>query len=318
MVLCDDRRRISTTRLLLRRTVASLTIALLMSCLAAGQPVTHHNKQFWKSIADNQYRVPEGESAASLIEDLTDNLGSPDPELRDDLVYGISAVWIYREALLSDDQLRSLIRKCENNLAVGIGEQGTDTILLRSFSALELSLIAAFDNKKPFLSRADFADLLNSALNYFEAERDLRGYDVQKGWMHATAHTADLLKFLCRSSRLKATDQPKILEAITGKLQQDGHTFIFGENERMAAAILSLVRRSDFDQAAFQSWLNDLAIESDSLWSAQKLSVDKFAAVQNSKDLLRSLAVQIKLLDTAAPFAEPAQTSVLATLKRMR
>lgn len=43
----------------LRRTVASLTIALLMSCLAAAQQVTNHNKQFWKSTADNKYRVSE-------------------------------------------------------------------------------------------------------------------------------------------------------------------------------------------------------------------------------------------------------------------
>lgn len=303
---------------LLRRTAASLTIALLMSCLAAGQQATHHNKQFWKSIADNKYRVPEGESAASLMEDLTDNLGSLDPELRDDLVYGISAVWIYRDALLSDDQLRSLVRKCENNLTVGIGEQGTDTVLLRSFSALELSLIAAFDNRKPFLTDADFAHLLNSALDYFKAERDLRGFDVQKGWMHATAHAADLLKFLGRSSLLKTTDQSKILEAITGKLRQDGRTFVFGENERMAATILSLVRRSDFDQPDFQAWLNGFAADSNSLWSAQKFSIDRFAAVQNSKDLLRSLIVQIKLLDTGAPSAGAAETSVLATLKRMR
>src|SRR5690242_9394286 len=256
----------------LRRIMTTVMFALFFCCAAGAQPAVHHNKEFWKKIAENKYQVPAGESAASLIDDLTDNLGSPDPELRDELVYGISAVWIYRNGLFSGDELRPLIRKCENNLTVGIGEQGTDTVLLRSFSALELSLIAAFDNKKPFLTNADFADLLKSALSYFKAERDLRGYDVQKGWMHATAHTADLLKFLGRSSRLKTTDQSKILEAIAGKLRQDGHVFVFGENERMAAVILSLVRRSDFSQSDFQSWLNGFAADSNSLWSAEKLS----------------------------------------------
>lgn len=299
-------------------TVAGVALTLFMSCSVMGQSAAHHDKQFWKSIADHQYQIPEGESSTSLLDDLTDHLGSPDPELRDDLVYGISAVWIYRDGLLAGDQLRTLARKCENNLTIGIGEQGTDTVLLRSFSALELSLIAAFDNKKPFLTDADFSGLLNATLNYFKSERDLRGYDAEKGWMHATAHTADLLKFLARSPHLKTTDQPRILEAIGGKLRQDGHPFVFGENERMAAAVLSLVRRSDFDEGDFQNWLNGVAAESDSLWRAQKLSLARFTAVQNAKDLLRSLVVQINLLDTAGPVVKTAESSILATLKRMR
>src|SRR5689334_5945095 len=114
------------------RTVACVTLLFAIGCSAEGQQqAAHHNKDFWKSIAANKYQVPAGESAASLINDLTDNLGSPDSELRDDLVYGISAVWIYRDGLLSADELRALARKCENNLTVGIGEQGTDTVLLR-------------------------------------------------------------------------------------------------------------------------------------------------------------------------------------------
>src|SRR5690348_4214516 len=301
----------------LRRIMTTVMFALFFCCTARAQPAVHHNKEFWKKIAENKYQVPAGESAASLIDDLTDNLGSPDPELRDELVHGISAVWIYRNGLFSGDELRPLIRKCENNLTVGIGEQGTDTVLLRSFSALELSLIAAFDNKKRFLTDADFAGLLNSALNYFNAERDIRGYDPQKGWMHATAHTSDLLKFLGRNSRLKVTDQAKILDAISKKVHQDGHNFVFGENERMAAAVLSLARRSDFDQSNFQAFLNRLAAESNSLWSTQPLNLDEFAAIQNAKDLLRSLVVQINFVDHAEAAAESAKQSILATLKRM-
>jgi hypothetical protein len=34
---------------------------------------------------------------------------------------------------------------------------------------------------------------------YLRDERDLRGFDPKKGWMHATAHTADLLAELSRS-----------------------------------------------------------------------------------------------------------------------
>jgi len=295
-----------------------LCTVLAFAC-AYAQDGAPHDKEFWKQIAKNQYHVPAGASAAALLDELTNNLGSPDPELRDDLAYDISAAWIYRDGLLSGDELRRLIHKCEENLKVGIGEVGNDSILLRSFSALELSLIAAFDNKRPFMSEADFQQLLAAALNYMNAERDLRGYDRDKGWMHATAHTADLLKFLARSPRLKNPDQAGILESVAGKLRQSGQVFVFGENERMAAAVMSLVRRSDFDQQGFASWLAGFVAEGKALWKNRPLDVGEFASVQNAKDLLRSALVQIDSLDPAETGnALSARRAILNCLKQLR
>jgi hypothetical protein len=301
-----------------RATVAYVLCALVLLQGAHAQDKVSHDKEFWKQIVRNDYRVPAGQSAASLIEDLTDNLGSPDPELRDDLAYDISAAWIYKNELLSSDDLRRLIQKCERNLGVGIGEVGKDSVLLRSFSALELSLIAAFDNKKPFMSEAESQQLLTAALAYMNRERDLRGYDRDKGWIHATAHTADLLKFLGRSSRLKAADQARILDAIAGKLRQGGQVFVFGENERMAAATMSLVRRSDFDQQAFVSWLARFVAQGNALWKNPQLDVVEFASVQNAKDLLRSLLVQLESLDQPPATLDSAKRSVLDSLKQLR
>ena len=301
------------------RSAASLLCAVLALACAQAQDGVPHDKEFWKQIAKNDYRLPAGASPAALIDELTNNLGSPDPELRDDLAYDISAAWIYRDGLLSGDELRSLIHKCEANLKVGIGEVGSDSVLLRSFSALELSLITAFDNKRPFMSEADFQQLLTAALNYMSAERDLRGYDRDKGWMHATAHTADLLKFLGRSSRLKAPDQARILEAIAAKLRQGGQVFVFGENERMAASVLSLVRRSDFDQQGFASWLAGFVAQGKTLWKNRPLDVAEFASVQNAKDLLRSALVQLDSSDHAdAGGAQSTSRSILDAFKQLR
>lgn len=190
-------------------------------------------------------------------------------------------------------------------------------MLLRSFSALELSLIAAYDNKKEVLTDEEFAQLLNSAISYMNAERDLRGYDPQKGWMHATAHTADLLQFLARNPRLKPPDQAKILDAIAAKLHQDGHAFTFGENERMAAAVLSLVRRKDFHQNSFESWLARFPAESAALWAAPKLNLAQFAAIQNTKDLLRSVVVQLDSSEQLDSKTENAKQATLACLRKL-
>ena len=88
-------------------------------------------------------------------------------------------------------QRREIIDTLTGNLRRGIGEVGTDTVLLRSFSALDLSILAALELQDPVLDAAGYRRLLDDALAYLAAERDLRGIDSRVGWIHATAHAAD-------------------------------------------------------------------------------------------------------------------------------
>jgi carboxypeptidase C (cathepsin A) len=58
-----------------------------------------------------------------------------------------------------------------------------------------------------------------AAINaYLRDERDLRGLEPRVGWIHATAHTADLLKFLARDGRLRPADQARLLDAAWAKM----------------------------------------------------------------------------------------------------
>jgi len=289
----------------------------LQAPVGAQTTSAHHDKEFWRQIIRDKYRLPAGESPVALIDELNSYLSSPDPELRDTFGYDIAASWIYRDRLLSATDIRRLVGWYEGNLKSGIGKQGDDSIFLRSFSALSLSSIAALDNKQAVLSQDEFRDLLIAAINYMNAERDLRGYDPQKGWMHATAHTADLLKFLGRDPRLAITDQDTILDVISAKLHGDGHVFVFGENERMAAAVLSLIRRKDFDRKYFESCLAKVNKQNEGLWSRPQLDVTEFAAVQNTKDLLRSLVVQLSLSGQTEPDSNQVKEMILGCLKQL-
>jgi hypothetical protein len=172
--------------------------------LAAGsiQPAAPHDKAYWRAIADARFEVPAGVTARELAPELLASLGDTDPELRDELTLSILTSWIYQKKLLSPEDLGPMIRTLESNLRKGVGETGTDGVLLRSFSALTLSVIAARENDAPFLSDGEFGRLLDAALAYFHDERDTRGFDPSKGWMHSAAHTSDLLKFLARNARL--------------------------------------------------------------------------------------------------------------------
>jgi len=291
------------------------TILALLVAGASTPGAVQHDRSFWAGIAKNRYEVPPGESAAALVRELSDFLGSPDPELRDDFAYSIAAAWIYRDRRVSEKTLHELLKTWSANLQAGLGGIGSDTLFLRAFSALDLSLLAALDDQRPFLDEAELTGLLSAALAYLAGEKDLRPFDARHGWMHATAHTADLLKFLGRNPRLRAADQGRILEAVAAKLSAAGQTFTHGENERLAAAVQSLVLRKDFDAAAFTRFLAALAEPGAHLWDQGPL-VDpvRFAAAQNAKDLLRSLYVGL-VLDKAAP--EPPRAEILKTLAKL-
>jgi uncharacterized protein DUF2785 len=296
--------------------------ALAASLLVAGASIPGggadraHDRSFWRGIAKNRFEVPAGESADALVLELSALLGSPDPELRDDFAYSIAAAWIYRDRRVSGKVLHELLKAWSANLQVGLGGTGSDTLFLRAFSALDLSLLAALDNERPFLSDEEFTGLLSAVLDYLAGEKDLRAFDVRKGWMHATAHTADVLKFLGRSKYLRPADQGRILGGVAAKLRAAGEVFTHGENERLAAAVQSLVLRPDADAAAFTRFLADLAAPGEHLWDNGPL-VDPvpYAATQNAKDLLRSIYVRLALRQP--PAAEAARAEILKTLEKL-
>ncbi len=274
---------------------ALVAAALALALPAAAAPP--HGKPFWQGIVVADYAVPEGESVEALTLELVELLGSPDPNLRDGIGYEVFARWVYRDGRLGAEALERVRLALQKGLAAKLGETATDSAFRRSFSALDLSVLAAYDLKAPFLTEEAFSDLLGAALAYLGAEKDLRGFEPKKGWVHATAHTADLLKFLARSPRLTPEGQGRIVEAVAQKLRTAGVVFTWGEDERLAAALLSLARRKDAGVAPFEKWLASLTAEHEALWKGP-LDPKAYVAVRAQKNALAHLAALL--------FREPA------------
>src|SRR6516164_4412413 len=215
-----------------------------------------HDRSFWQAIAKSKYAVPEHESADALAHELSAFLASPDPELRDDLAYSILGTWILRKnSPLSGPTLIELTDEWRANLKDGLGESGTNSVLKRSFSALCLSAMAEREAKLPFMGGERYHQLVKEAAQYLVSEHDLRGYDAQLHWIHATAHAADLLHALAESPLLRKEEAANILDAIALRLFTAPEVYTQGEQDRLAAAVLPVLRRSDFDPALFDRWL---------------------------------------------------------------
>lgn len=280
---------------------------------ATPQGVASHDREFWRAIEKNRFAVPDGQQAFPLLQELSGNLGSADSELRDDLAYSIIDNWV-RHRELSAAQLNSLADEWRANLRAGIGESGTDTVFKRSFSALCLASLTRRELTTPFLGPQRFQAMLADALEYLRQERDLRGFDHVKGWIHATAHTADLLANLAANQLLKAQDQATLLQAITLRLSSAHQIFSYGEQDRLALIAASLASRKDFDKAAFQQWLSDLNADQ-KVWDQSPPREEMLQTFENDSYMLQALAAHLSAEPETAQTAE-ANIAVLKVLQR--
>jgi hypothetical protein len=299
--------------------IQAAPVLLLAALLAPPQAAEQRGKSFWKALAQD-CSVPSGETAFGLVSEAVSLLGSPDSEWRDDVGYGVVAACVYQKKLLTPDERRALVTRLSENLRRGIGETGGDSVLLRSFSALDLSILAAVETQDAALDVAGYRRWLDDALAYLRDERDLRGLDPRVGWIHATAHTADLLKFLARDARFTPADQEHLLDAAWAKLTAPGTpVFTHAEDERLAAALLSVLRRADFDAALLDPWLGRFVTLEKEVWAKAPPDAATLGASQNARNLLRSLFV-LASFPTPAPASRQAaaREKLLTTLQQIR
>jgi Protein of unknown function (DUF2785) len=260
-------------------------------CARSAESPAKHDKAFWREIVRNKYAVPQGEGAFPLAKELSGALASPDPELRDDLAYSILAAWIADRKNFSGDQLRSFAEDWTANLRAGIGENGQDSVFRRSFSALCLASLAERDLETPFLEPHGYRRLLERTLDYLVRERDLRGFDVSKGWIHATAHAADLLAALARNRLFAREDQAAALRAVADRLAT-APVYAYGEQDRLAHAAAAIVDREDFDAQAFRAWLVEMDQADQLVWRDSPPRIDRLWRFENDSYFLRALVVE--------------------------
>jgi uncharacterized protein DUF2785 len=308
----------------MRRNRPTVLLAVLCFIGATGAPEmraqgttsgqSRHDRQYWRQIAKNHYAIPPGQDAFPLARELSGYLGSPDPELRDDLAYSMLAVWIIRQKKFSPEELVTLLEEWQSNLQAGIGETGTDSIFKRSFSALCLSALTERDLKDSFLGEGRFRALLNAALTYLGDERDLRGFDVKKGWIHATAHTADLLAALAENKLFTKQDQERVLKAITQRLASASEIFNYGEQDRLANVAAVIASREDFDSGGWNSWVTQMDKEDKVVWQDSPPRMQALTRYENNSYFLGATVAQISLRPTTSASAE-AQKTVLTLLR---
>lgn len=289
-----------------------LLLALTSGCAHAPQVVEPpRGRAFWLALRDAKFELPPGESRAAVLRDAEGLVDSEDPVLRDDVGYGLVVAWVYQQHAVPAPTLVEFTSHLQQRLSRLEGP-----VLGRSFSALSLSIVAAAELKQPVLSQEQFDSLVESGTDALALEPDLRGHDPKLGWIHATAHTADLLKFLARNERLSPSQQDRIINAVVHRLSH-GPAFVWGEDERLAGVLRSLVLRTDAHLELFSAWLATLPPAWKGLWKKPVLDRESFTQLGNVKQTLRALYVQLSASEHT-PTVDATRAEVLEALSGLQ
>lgn len=274
------------------------------------------DKQFWVSLAKNDYKIPEGHTLEELTNTLFGYLSSTDPEWRDDIAYIVYANFLKRE-MYSKEDIRKHTDELLSSLQKSVGETETDSVFLRTFSVLLLAEIVYNDNKKPLLDKEQVHLILAKGLDYLSAEKDPRGYVPAKGWAHALAHTADLMGELGKSRFANKDDLENILGGIASKLiGSTGWVYIHGEDDRLASAAIAILRRKMISTDFLENWLKYL-IEPENSWKGSYADEGQSKAFHNTRNFLRSVLLAAKSTEDL-PDKEQIEAAIFDALTNLK
>ena len=214
---------------------------------------------FWDRVVADGHKVPVDRPLADLTAELTTMLGSADPYLRDEIAYPTLATWVSEGVY--DDLLEGLGDGMTAGLAVGIGEDGTDTVFRRSFSAL---VLAECIERATTVDTGIAGDTVlrwgDRIAGWLVRERDLRGFVPGKGWAHALAHGADALGVLAQAPSVGRLELTVLLDVLADRLLTPTRArLVHGEDDRLAMATMQILRRDLVGLDVLEPWVARLA-----------------------------------------------------------
>ncbi|MGF2615843.1 DUF2785 domain-containing protein [Rossellomorea vietnamensis] len=239
-------------------------------------------------LQDFQRNDYQGYHYELVLDEMIENIGHPDPELRDQLIYTTLYRWVEKD-VLTDNSLRWLLSVSldDSHLFYKIGERSTDTVFTRSFSSLSAALIMRKDAEIQRLPKELILAAIDKTIQYLKAERDTRGYVQGKGWAHSIAHGADLLAASIAHPYFQQSQIPACLDAIASCYKKEA-VYMDDEDERLIFAVEALLKRG-MTEGRLLEWIHSMNENLKGQFEETGYSVPLFKRKKNLLDFLKSL-----------------------------
>ena len=245
-----------------------------------------------------KWDVQDAARRESLALGLVDCLADPDPTLRDEVGFEALQHWMRASQLspatvrrIGDQLLRRVIPATAAADARGVAAP---------FAALTLAEVARVDRLTPLYSPAERDAFVNAATPYLAGVRDYRGFDPQDGWRHGVAHGADWAMQLSLNTALSKAQLDRLLDAVAAQvLPPGGHSYIYGEGQRLMAPVFYIAKRGLHDNAFWTSWFGRIASAA-ALPEGQAFTAASLARAHNAREFIWPLYASVQETPDAA------------------
>lgn len=294
--------------------LAGITVGLLLCGAAqAGCPPEGQARASLlalKATTPDPWAVSDEAARQALALGLLGCLADPDPVLRDEVAFEALSHWM-RSKQLPPDSLRDMADRLQPQL-LAADAQG----FAAPFAALVLAEVARADRLSPLFSASRRLALVDAAAGYLAGVHDYRGFDPLQGWRHGVAHGADLAMQLALNPLLDKPQLDTLLRAVQAQaLASGGHSYIFGEGERLARPVIFAARRGLHSAADWSAWFGRIATAAMPA-PGQATDAASLARLHNAREFFWPLYVALQEGQDAA-LRERLLPGVLAALKAL-
>jgi hypothetical protein len=231
-----------------------------------------------------------------LINNMLNNIGTIDSELRDKLIYTTFVKFI-RESIFDKKQLQYIMKTCldSDHLFYGIGDINSDSVFTRSFSTLIIASILMKDKDVRILTNDDLLLLFEKSNYYLRQENDTRGYVEEKGWAHSIAHGADLLVSLINHPTYNSTQSKEFLYTLCNCLFK-GTVYTDDEDERLICIIDALFDKG-LEEKELEEWLFNVFSQLEDIFVKEGYSINFFRIKTNVMNFIKTLYFRLGYKD---------------------
>lgn len=202
---------------------------------------------------------PKASYKTDKLNFLMNNIGNPNSEIRDDLVYSI-----FGKAFLNNEFAFEQARFCyetaikQNLLFYRFGETGSAT-LTRSFTCLLYYLIIHTSNDSHssyyrLLTSQEEVQLYNLLIKYLKTEHDFTASTPEYGWIDALPHCCDALSEAIKQKNFSSQLVEDLFQATDELLKNIDRNLDYDELSRLATIFINGFKNKKITKHQLSLW----------------------------------------------------------------
>lgn len=208
---------------------------------------------------EKKLKVANADYDHQEIQFLIDNIGNPNPQIRDDLVCSLLGKAFFNNEFTVDQTQYLVHEALENNLLFYHMDESGAATLTRSFTALLLQLaittnVQADSRYFAFLSLKTCQQIYGKLIKCLRVEHDYTGFSKKYGWVHAIAHVSDALEACIRQDAFDEEYVQAFMLAAAKCLKQADRRFTAGEEHRLANVFIAGFKKQKISSVSLILW----------------------------------------------------------------